>query len=92
MNVPFIKEKAIQIDMAVDKIKEDVKTVLKTWDEKADEIFEGFLNLFHRDAPLRTNVRKARGELLNELKSFFGSRTTSPTKGETIEDDSGTDK
>ena len=58
MNVPFIKEKAIQLDMAVDKIKTDFNHVLKDWDDKADEMFDGFLHLFHRDASLVRSENK----------------------------------
>ena len=44
------------MDMAVGKLKGDFTNVLHEWDEKADEIADGFLRLFHRDAPLVTHL------------------------------------
>jgi choline-phosphate cytidylyltransferase len=48
MNIPFIKEKLIQADLVVDKVKSDVSHVIKKWDESADHLFDGFLGLFSR--------------------------------------------
>ncbi|RLN93457.1 hypothetical protein BBJ28_00003936 [Nothophytophthora sp. Chile5] len=52
MNVPFIKEKTIKFDMAVDKVRNDVDVFVHKWINKADEMQHGFLDLFSKEGRL----------------------------------------
>ncbi|KAF4315409.1 hypothetical protein G195_011029, partial [Phytophthora kernoviae 00238/432] len=60
MNVPFIKEKTIKFDMAVDKVRNDVDLFVHKWINKADEMQHGFTELFSKEGRLRTSFRKRR--------------------------------
>uniref|UniRef100_A0AAV1TR66 choline-phosphate cytidylyltransferase n=1 Tax=Peronospora matthiolae TaxID=2874970 RepID=A0AAV1TR66_9STRA len=60
MNVPFIKEKSIKFDMAVDKVRNDVDGFVHKWISKADDMQHGFLELFSKEGRLRTSFRKRR--------------------------------
>lgn len=60
MNVPFIKEKTIKFDMAVDKVRNDVDGFVHKWMSKADDMQHNFLELFSKEGRLRTSFRKRR--------------------------------
>ncbi|KAE9045726.1 hypothetical protein PR003_g10268 [Phytophthora rubi] len=60
MNVPFIKEKTIKFDMAVDKVRNDVDGFVHKWISKADDMQHSFLELFSKEGRLRTSFRKRR--------------------------------
>ncbi|KAG7392830.1 T-complex protein 1 subunit beta [Phytophthora pseudosyringae] len=60
MNVPFIKEKSIKFDMAVDKVRNDVDGFVHKWISKADDMQHSFLDLFSKEGRLRTSFRKRR--------------------------------
>ncbi|KAH7491683.1 hypothetical protein PRIC1_002908 [Phytophthora ramorum] len=60
MNVPFIKEKSIKFDMAVDKVRNDVDGFVHKWISKADDMQHSFLELFSKEGRLRTSFRKRR--------------------------------
>jgi choline-phosphate cytidylyltransferase len=70
MNVSFVKEKAIRLDMAVEGIKKSLEgktkaaldeagQVLRKWGDKAEEIQGAFLTLFSSDGPLAKAVGDA---------------------------------
>nr|CCA26505.1 cholinephosphate cytidylyltransferase B putative [Albugo laibachii Nc14]CCA27395.1 cholinephosphate cytidylyltransferase B putative [Albugo laibachii Nc14] len=67
MNVSYLKEQSIKFDMAVDKVKHDVDGFIHKWVGKADELQYNFLDLFSRDGPLRTSLRKRRRILKERL-------------------------
>lgn len=52
MNVPFVKEKQIQFDLALDKAKNMTQSFLRKWSDKAEEFQFEFLNLFSKDGEL----------------------------------------
>jgi hypothetical protein len=52
MNVPFMKEQSIKFDMAVDKVKHDVDSLVHKWMEKAEDMQHGFLDLFSKEGRL----------------------------------------
>ncbi|GMF33227.1 unnamed protein product [Phytophthora fragariaefolia] len=52
MNVPFIKEKSIKFDMAVDKVRNDVDGFVHKWISKADDMQHSFLELFSKEGRL----------------------------------------
>lgn len=60
MNVPFMKEQSIKFDMAVDKVKHDVDSLVHKWMEKAEDMQHNFLDLFSKEGRLRTTLRKRR--------------------------------
>ncbi|RHY01696.1 hypothetical protein DYB25_005521, partial [Aphanomyces astaci] len=70
MNVPFLKEKAIQIDMAMDKVKHDIDVVVHNFLGKAEDAQHSFLNMFSKDGALRTGLRKRRKILQESLKDM----------------------
>mmetsp|Transcript_27719 Transcript_27719/g.95921 ORF Transcript_27719/g.95921 Transcript_27719/m.95921 type:complete len:352 (-) Transcript_27719:125-1180(-) len=69
MNVPFMKEKALQLDMAFDRARSSIKEVFsgspvaRGVGEKMDEIQAQFVELFGKNSSLRTKLRQARGQL-----------------------------
>ncbi|RHY31884.1 hypothetical protein DYB32_003079 [Aphanomyces invadans] len=70
MNVPFLKEKAIQIDMAMDKVKHDIDVVVHNFLGKAEDAQHSFLNMFSKEGALRTGLRKRRKILQDSLKDM----------------------
>ncbi|CAK4085076.1 unnamed protein product [Aphanomyces euteiches] len=70
MKVPFLKEKAIQIDMAMDKVKHDIDTAMHNLLGKAEDVQHSFLNLFSKEGALRTSLRKRRKILQESLKDM----------------------
>ncbi|KAF0699268.1 Aste57867_10168 [Aphanomyces stellatus] len=70
MNVPFLKEKAIQIDMALDKVKHDMDAAMHNILGKAEDVQHSFLNLFSKEGALRTSLRKRRKILQDSLKDM----------------------
>ncbi|EQC31988.1 hypothetical protein SDRG_10188 [Saprolegnia diclina VS20] len=67
MNVPFMKEKAIKLDMAMDKVKHDIEDYFHKVFGKADDVQHSFLNLFSKEGALRTSLRKRRKILRESL-------------------------
>lgn len=84
MNVPFIKEQSIRLDMAMTKVKANVdntldrltdtteQVVAKT-EEVVDFLQRGFLDIFDKRGPLRTGLRKRRQELSRQISDFAKS-------------------
>ncbi|KAG9412055.1 T-complex protein 1 subunit beta [Aphanomyces cochlioides] len=70
MKVPFLKEKAIQIDIAMDKVKHDIDTAMHNLLGKAEDVQHSFLNLFSKEGALRTSLRKRRKILQESLKDM----------------------
>ncbi|OQS04411.1 choline-phosphate cytidylyltransferase B [Thraustotheca clavata] len=67
MNVPFMKEKVIKLDMAMDKVKHDIEDYFHKVFGKAEDVQHSFLNLFSKEGALRTSLRKRRKILRESL-------------------------
>lgn len=77
MNVPFMKEQSIKLDMAMDRIvtktkgiAHDADSMVHKWFERAEEMQFNFLDLFSRDGVLRTSLRQRREHFKNRLTDF----------------------
>eukprot|EP01138_Halocafeteria_seosinensis_P003240 gb/GECG01003314.1/.p1 GENE.gb/GECG01003314.1/~~gb/GECG01003314.1/.p1 ORF type:complete len:404 (+),score=67.25 gb/GECG01003314.1/:1-1212(+) len=83
MNVPFVKEKQIQFDLALDKAKNATQTFLRKWSDKAEEFQFEFLNLFSKEGQLRKRWRETRQGLRGRFDHLFHN----PTDGESEQSD-----
>jgi len=52
MNVPFMKEQSIKLDMAMDKVKSEMDVFVHKVMGKAEDVQHSFLDLFSRDGSL----------------------------------------
>jgi hypothetical protein len=57
MNVPFLKEKVIKLDMAMDKVKHGVEDYFHKWFGKPEVEQHSFLSLFSKDGTLVRSCR-----------------------------------
>lgn len=84
MNVPFVKEKAIKFDLAVQAQKDKVgewigrtsattKELIQSWSEKAEELQFGFLSVFSKNGRLRKTLRKTRQQVRNRINTLAGN-------------------
>lgn len=81
MNVPFMKEQSIKLEMAaeriggqvhskLEKVKSDADVLLHKWLEKAEDIQGNFLELFSKEGKLRTSLRKRRRLIKDKITDF----------------------
>lgn len=78
MNVPFMKEQSIKLDMAVEKlttktkdVKHNMDSFIHRWVEKAEEMQGSFIDLFFNpQGPVRTSLRKRRRVIKDKFQDF----------------------